>query len=223
MIGTAFFFFASQADRLILGKLISLTLLGIYGIAYQISDLPRAIILSLSNRVLYPFTSKMIHLPMDEFRTRFLRYRRFVLLVGCFLLSILVIWGGLLVMKLYDYRYHEAAWMIPIFALGLWQTILYQTTYPVLLSLGKSKYSAMGNAPYCLAIILGVPLGFHFFGMRGAVTAVAFGDLPFYFVSQIGATRAGIRPFRQDLQMTGAFIFMILAFFYLKRVFLSFM
>ena len=34
MVGTAFFFFASQADRLVLGRLISLTLLGIYGLAY---------------------------------------------------------------------------------------------------------------------------------------------------------------------------------------------
>ena len=222
MIGTAFFFFASQADRLILAKLISLTLLGIYGIAYQISDIPRAIISSLANRVFYPFTSKMIHLPMDEFRKMFLRYRFFVLMAGCCLLSILVIWGDLLVLKLYDYRYHEAAWMIPIFALGLWQTMLYQTTYPVLLSLGKSKYSAMGNGPYCIAILVGVPLAFHFFGMKGAVTAVAAGDFPFYLVNQIGATRAGIRPFRQDLLMTAVFISMLLGFFYLRRLFPSF-
>jgi O-antigen/teichoic acid export membrane protein len=219
MVGTAFYFFASQADRLILGKLVSLTLLGIYGIAYQISDIPRAVISALSNRVLYPFASKMIHLPMDEFRQKFLRYRFFILLAGCFLLSIMVIWGDLLILKLYDYRYHEAAWMIPIFGLGLWQTILYQTTYPVLLSLGKSKYSAMGNAPYCIAIVVGVPLAFHFFGMKGAVAAVAAGDFPFYVVNQIGATRSGIRPFRQDLQMTAAFIFTLLAFFYLRRLF----
>ena len=219
MIGTAFYFFASQADRLILGKLVSLTLLGIYGIAYQISDIPRAVISALSNRVLYPFASKMIHLPMDEFRQKFLRYRFFILLAGCCLLSIMVIWGDLLILKLYDYRYHEAAWMIPIFGLGLWQTILYQTTYPVLLSLGKSKYSAMGNAPYCIAIVVGVPLAFHFFGMKGAVAAVAAGDFPFYVVNQIGATRAGIRPFRQDLQMTALFIFILLAFFYLRRLF----
>ncbi len=222
MVGTAFYFFASQADRLILGKLVSLTMLGIYGIAYQISDIPRAIISALSNKVLFPFTSKMVHLPMDEFRKRYLRYRFYILLAGCSLLSIMVIWGDLLVLKLYDHRYHEAAWMIPIFALGLWQTILCQTIFPVLLSLGKSKYSAMANAPYCIAILIGIPLAFHFFGMKGAVIAVAAGDLPFYLVSQIGATRAGIRPFRQDLQMTAVFICMLAAFFYLNRLFLSF-
>jgi O-antigen/teichoic acid export membrane protein len=222
MIGTAFYFFASQSDRLILGKLVGLTLLGIYGIAYQISDIPRAIISALGNRVLYPFTSKMIYLPRDEFRQRFLRYRFFILLSACSLLSVMVIWGNLLVLKLYDHRYHEAAWMIPIFALGLWHTILCQTTFPVLLSLGKSKYSAMANAPYCLAIVIGVPLAFHFFGMKGAVIAVAAGDFPFYVVNQIGVTRAGIRPFRQDLQMTAVFISMLLALFFINRMFLSF-
>ena len=51
LIGTAFFFFAAQADRLVLGRLISLTLLGIYGLAYQLSDIPRQVISSLGSRV----------------------------------------------------------------------------------------------------------------------------------------------------------------------------
>jgi O-antigen/teichoic acid export membrane protein len=222
MIGTAFFFFGVQADRLILGKLVGFTLLGIYGIAYQISDVPRAVISALGSKVLYPLVSKMMHLPMSEFRQKFLRYRFYILLAGSCLLSLMVTWGDLLVLKLYDHRYHEAAWMIRILALGLWQTILYQTTFPVLLSMGKSKYSAMCNGPYCISMLVGIPLAFHFFGMTGAVIAVAAGDFPFYLINQIGATRAGIRPFRQDLQMTAVFISMLLVLFCLKRLLLSF-
>ena len=68
MIATAFTFFATQSDRLILGRLISLSLLGIYGLAYQLSDVPRAIILALGNRVAYPFIAKIIHQPVDQFK-----------------------------------------------------------------------------------------------------------------------------------------------------------
>jgi hypothetical protein len=49
-------------------------------------------------------------------------------------------------------------------------------------------------------------LGFHFFGMFGAVVAVAAGDLPFYFVSVTGASREGVSTWRQDLQATGIFL-----------------
>jgi O-antigen/teichoic acid export membrane protein len=217
LIGTAFFFFASQADRLILGKLVSFTLLGIYGIAYSISDIPRAIILSLSSRVAYPFISKTIHLPMPEFRSRFLRYRFMALMCGAPLLSVMAVWGHLLIVHLYDPRYRQAAWMIPILALGLWHTLLYQTTMPVLFSLGKPKYNAVGNAAYCAAVLIGIPVAFHFYGMFGAVIAVAAGDLPLYVVTQFGATREGVRPLKQDLQATGVFLGLLLLCFSLRH------
>jgi len=219
MVATAFWFFASQADKLILGRLISLSLLGVYGLAYQLSDIPRAIILALGARVAYPFISKMIHQPRDEFGRQFLRYRRFALLAGAVLLSLMVNWGSLFILRLYDHRYHDAAWMIPLLALGLWHTMLYQTTYPVLLSLGKVKYGAFGNAAYCAAIFMGIPIAFHFFGMLGGVIAVAAGDLPLYVVIQYGVTRQGIRPWRQDLEMTAVFLFTLFVFHYLKRLF----
>ncbi|MDE1175173.1 MAG: oligosaccharide flippase family protein [Edaphobacter sp.] len=206
MIGTAFFFFASQADRLILARLVPFAVLGIYGLAYSLSDIPRAIILALSNRVAYPFVSKMVHMPMPEFRAKFLHYRFFILLVGAGLLSIMVTWGHLIITHLYDKRYQDAAWMIPILALGLWHTLLYQTTAPVLFSLGKPRYNAAGNAAYCVAMLVGLPLAFHFWGLFGAVIAIAAGDLPLYLVIQTGTTREGVRPLRQDLQMTAIFL-----------------
>lgn len=217
MIGTAFFFFAAQADRLILGRLISLSLLGIYGLAYSLADIPRAIILALGSRVAYPFIAKIIHQPMDQFRAQFLRYRFYTLLAGAIMLSIMVNWGDLLIKRLYDHRYHEASWMIPILALGLWQTLLYQTTAPVLFSLDKPKYNAFGNAAYCIWICSSIPVVFHFFGMFGAVIAVAGGDLPLYMVIQFGATREGVRPLRQDLGMTAVFLVTVGILHYLRH------
>lgn len=216
LMATAFTFFATQADRLIFGRLISLTLLGIYGLAAQISDIPRQIISALGNRVAYPFIAKIIHQPLDQFRIQFLRYRRYVLLVGAALISLMVTWGSLLIIHLYDKRYHEAAWMIPILALGLWQTLLYQTTYPVLLSMGKAKYNAFGNAAFCGAICLGLPLAFHFFKMQGAVISVAAADFPLYLAIQFGLMRQGLRLWIQDLEMTSIFIVMLVALRVLK-------
>ena len=219
LIGTAFYFFASQADRLILGKLVSLTMLGIYGLSYQLSDIPRAIIGALATRVAYPFISKLLPLSREEFRTNYLRYRTYILLAGAVLLSLMVTWGHLLIVKLYDRRYHDASWMIPILALGLWHTLLYQTTAPVLFALGKAKYNAYGNAAYCVGIFAGIPLAFHFFGMFGAVIAVAAGDFPLYVVTQFGATREGVRPLAQDAQMTAVFLAILGACLFLRHSF----
>lgn len=219
LIGTAFFFFASQADRLILGRLISLALLGVYGLAYQLSDVPRQIILALGGRVAYPFISKLIHMTMEEFRAKFLHYRFYTLLLGAALLSVMVVWGHLIVLFLYDRRYQDAAWMIPILAVGLWHTLLYQTTAPVLFALGKPRYNAVGNAAYCMTMLVGLPLAFHFWGMTGAVVAIAAGDLPLYLVVQTGATREGVKPLRQDLQLTSIFVSLLAICFFIRHLF----
>lgn len=209
LLSTAFNFFASQSDRLILGKLVSFSLLGIYGIAYSVSDIPRVIISSFSQRVGFPFIAKMVHLPPAEFRAVFLRYRLRAMLLGAFLLCLMVHLGGYLVTRLYDQRYHAASWMVPVLGLGLWHTMMYSTTMPALLTLGKSSYQAVGNAVYCVAIVLSIPIAFHYFGMFGAVVAVAAGDLPMYFVTVIGASREGVSTWRQDLQITAAFLLLL--------------
>jgi len=79
----------------------------------------------------------------------------------------------------------------------------------VLLSLGKSKYNAFGNAIYCFTMMTAIPVAFIKFGLLGAVIAVAAGDFPLYCVFQFGATREGVRPLKQDLQMTLVFIAML--------------
>jgi O-antigen/teichoic acid export membrane protein len=206
VLSTALFFFASQADRLILGRLISFSLLGVYSIAYTVSDIPRAIINAFAQKVGYPFIAKMSHLPIADFRKVFLQYRFRALMAGALMLCMMVYLGGPLVTRMYDRRYHDAGWMVPVLALGLWHTLMYATTMPALLTLGKSKYQAVGSAFYCAMVFTTIPLGFHFFGMFGAVVAVAAGDFPFYVVLLIGASREGVSTWRQDLEATGIFV-----------------
>jgi O-antigen/teichoic acid export membrane protein len=206
LLSTALYFFAAQSDRLILGKLISFSLLGVYSIAYTVSDIPRAVINAFVQKVGYPFITKMSHLSLPEFRRVFLRYRFRALMVGAVMLCGMVYVGGFLVTKLYDRRYHDASWMVPILALGLWHTLMYATTMPALHTLGKSVYQAIGNALYCVTMLLAIPLGFHFWGMLGAVIAVAAGDLPFYFVMAAGASREGVSTWKQDVLATGVFL-----------------
>jgi O-antigen/teichoic acid export membrane protein len=109
--------------------------------------------------------------------------------------------------------------MVPILAVGLWHTLMYQTLGPVLLSLGKSKYGAIGNGVYCFTILAGIPLAFHFFGLLGAIIAVAAGDFPLYLVTVFGATREGVRPLKQDGLLTLGFLSLLACEFALRNRF----
>jgi O-antigen/teichoic acid export membrane protein len=209
LIGTALTFLANQSDRLILGKLVSASMLGIYGIAFTLSDLPRQVILLFSSRVGYPFIAKFASLPRPDYRAVLLKYRWRVLAVGGLLLVMVICTGDQIVTHVYDHRYRDAAWMVAILAVGLWHTMLYNTVSPSILALSKAHYNAAGNFVYCVSLFILIPLGFHFYGMPGAVVAVAFCDLPVYFVVQYSAYKEKVGTILQDTLMTVGFLIVL--------------
>jgi len=203
---TALTFVASQSDRMILGKLVSLQTLGLYGIAFALADIPRQVILSFCTNIVFPFVSKLAHLPRAEFFGLVLKYRRNVLLAASGLLALVVNTGDLFIVHIYDARYHNAAWIVPILAIGLWHTLLYATTNSCLYAVGKPHYIAAGYLCTSVAVLVLVPLTFYRWGLVGAVWTVALSDLPMYFVILYGLAREGMYPFLQDLKMTAVFL-----------------
>lgn len=218
LLGTAFYFLAAQADRLILGKLVSFTTLGIYTIAFTIADIPRQVILQFTDRVGLPFAAKMSHLPRPEFRANCLKYRLYVLIAGGVILSIVVNGGGFFVTHAYNARYHDAKWMVPILALGLWHTLLYATNKEILVALGKTQYNAIGTGIFATAMFIAMPVAFHFFGMMGALISVAAGDLPLYVVLGIGVAREKVNMWKQDALATGIFLVLLAIGFGIKQL-----
>lgn len=212
---TALTFLASQADRLILGTLINATKLGIYGIAYTLADMPRSVVLALSGKVIFPAFSKMANIPREAFRAKILKNRRLLLLALAVGLTFLVSFGDMVVNTLYDERYKDAAWILPILALGIWHTTLYSTMSPALLALGKPVYGTIGYFLQLISISIGLPLGYSLgkvvFGpeqgqMVGAVLAVAVGDLPFYGATMYGLWREKLGCLKQDIWTTAVFL-----------------
>jgi O-antigen/teichoic acid export membrane protein len=223
LIGTALTFLANQSDRLILPKLLpkatALQVLGVYGIAFSLSDLPRQIISMFSSKVGFPFIAKFAHQPRPEFRKVLIKYRMMVLAVGAVLLTFTICVGDVFILHVYKKPYHGAAWMIAIFGLGLWHTLLYSTTSPAIMSLQKSHYNALANLLYLIALLVLLPLGYSYFGIVGAVAAVAVSDLPMYVVNVYASYREGLGMLRQDGLMTLVFIGTLAAGFAIRHAF----
>ena len=202
-------FLASQADRLILGKQLSLEILGIYTIAFTIANIPLSVGKRLSNKVLFPAISQTINLPRSKLRAKILKTRfQFLMGLGLFLTA-LFSFGDLLILNLYDENYAQAAWMLPILIIGIWPRVLTQTISPSLLALGKPFYAACGNfLKFCYMIIL-LPLGISYMGILGAVIVVAFNDLPFYGAISYGLWREKLSCIWQDILATSLLIGLI--------------
>ncbi len=206
VFSTALTFLASQSDRMILGKLVSLRTLGLYGIAFTLSDIPRQVILSFCNNIVFPFVSKLAHLPRAEFFGLVLEHRRHVLMAASAILAVVVTFGDQFMVHIYDSRYHAASWIVPILALGLWHTLLYATTTACLWAVGKPQYVTTGYLFSAIAVLTLTPLAFHEWGLPGFVWTVAFSDVPMYFVNLFGLGRQGMFPAAQDFKATLLFL-----------------
>ena len=201
-ISTAMMFLATQADRLLLGKLFSLTFFGVYGIAVMFAELPKQIINNISERVIFPVISKFAHLPRHELRNNIQKSRRLMLLSLSLLVSIFACFGDILIIMLYDQRYEQAAWILPILAVGIWPLILIATIDRSLYAIGKPNYSAIGNFIKVIYMFVCVPLSFRYFGELGAVLAVAINDIPSYIIVNYGLKKENLLLIKQDLGVT---------------------
>jgi O-antigen/teichoic acid export membrane protein len=201
-LSTAMTFLASQADRLILGRLFPLELLGIYAIAFTLSDLPLSVIQAVGSNVMLPVISQQNHLPRPELRLKILAKRKLLLLGMAVVLTALICFGDFLILGLYDSRYHQAAWMLPILAMGNWPRMLPMTTAPTLIAIGQPLYGAVGNCLKFLYMLVAIPLGFLALGPLGAIVAIALNDLPFYIAISYGLWKEGFSGLMQDLKST---------------------
>src|SRR4028119_1320260 len=205
-LSTALFFLCSQADRLILGKIFTLTMLGIYGIAFALGDMPRQIIIAISGRVIFPSIAMLGELPREELRAKILKNRKLILIPLAVCLAIFVSFGDQLILILYRKEYVAASWMMPILALGIWHTTLHNIMGSCLLAVGRSQYPAMGNLLTFVNLCIGIPLGYHLKGNLGALIAVAVSDIPTYVVITYGLWREKLSCFWQDIQLTALFV-----------------
>lgn len=215
-IATAMHFLANQSDRLILGKVLTLTQLGVYTIAFTLSDMPRQIMSRISGGIIFPIAAKKKDVPRAELREKLLAQRRLLLLGLAVFVAGLSGLGDILIALVYDSRYEDATWMMNLLAIGIWPFVLFDTTRPILLAIGRSGYEALANFIRFTSVSVGILVGFNLFGMVGAIIVLAFSDLPLYIANQYGLWKENLTCYRQDLLMTVVFVICLVSLFALR-------
>lgn len=206
LISTAVTFLAGQTDRLIMGKLFTMEILGIFSIAFGLAEIPKQLVGALSGRVIFPALAQLKDEPRPVFREKLLRNRGKILLLGAAGLAVVGAFGDLVIRLLYDHRYEAATWMFPLLLAGVWVNILNQTIDSSLMAMGRPQYATWGNIAKFLTNAVGIPLAFHFYGLIGALAVIALNDLPYYISIFTGTHRLNVGAGRQDLKFTLLFL-----------------
>jgi O-antigen/teichoic acid export membrane protein len=200
-MSTLLTFVVMQSDRLIFGKLVSMSMLGVYSIATIWATFPTQILGHVFQSVLFPMLSRM-HNEQADVAAAYREARAPWLIAGGWLSACLISGGPALIRFLYDQRAVEAGWIVQILSIGTWFLALEMTNGSALLAQGKAKWVAAGSAAKLCGMVVLIPLGFYLYGFKGAVLGFAASEIFRYFVSLVGAARSSLRGYRQDLLWT---------------------
>lgn len=174
-LATAVMFLASRSDRLILGKMLSLTELGIYSIALIFASISLKVAMRLMNTVLFPILcrqqdniARLVAMCIDA--------RQLVLWIGASGCAVIAILAPVFFDVVYDPRYAQAGHIAQWLTLLIWTSLLEMGLGPVPLALGRSKVLFIGNVIRMSGVGLAL-LGYRFAGLPGFIVGMSIGPL----------------------------------------------
>lgn len=200
-LSTLLTFLVMQSDRLIFGKMIPMSLLGVYSIALMFATLPSIVAGYLGNQIVFPLYSR-IHNAGESLAPVYTRSRWLAMITGGFLLSNLITAGPAMIRVLYDARYEDAGWILQLLACAAWFGVMDATNVPTLLARGKAGWMVAANATKLAAMVGLIPLGFALGGFPGAVIGFVAAEGFRYGVSAWATNASGLKGWTQDLGLS---------------------
>lgn len=198
-------FLVNSADRLILGALVESSVLGVYAIALLLFGAVEQVLVKIVGDVSFPALSEVAREQPAALRSAYYRFHLAVGLPAFFTAGLLVACAEPLVAALYDARYAEAGWMLRILAVAL-VTLPFRVATQCFIVLGEPQQMSAICALRLVALCAAVPLGWHFFGLPGALWAIVlsyFSTLPTTIAFVV---RHRLFDMRQELALLPAFL-----------------
>jgi O-antigen/teichoic acid export membrane protein len=200
-VSSLIFYASTNIDRLYLGKAAPLAVLGVYGIARSIADVPAALAVRLSQFIVFPLVSSARG-SRKELRQQLAPMRMMFLFAAAAALSLAIAVADVVVAILYDQRYEDAGWMLPVLLLGVWGAIVCSVNEAALLGVGRPAFAAIANGIRLACLALALPASFSRFGLAGAVALIALSDLSRYIPILVGQAHESFSFFFQDVAAT---------------------
>jgi O-antigen/teichoic acid export membrane protein len=176
-LSSAFTFLASQGDRAILSTFVSMGTIGIYSVAANLSQVMLNVVSRLSGSVLFPVYASWSRQGPEVLRKELYHVRvktQWWLFLPPAGVAVL---GEPIIHILYDKRYHEAGWMLPLMCIAVLVNSLVITIDPILLATGDSFKHMVATISRGLIMIATMAVGGHLGGIEGLLIGSIVGRL----------------------------------------------
>lgn len=210
-LGSLIYFLAMNFDRLYFANAVSLTLLGIYGIARTFADTITQFFQRIGSLLIFPKVSATAQRGYDLQRA-IRPVRLATLSMAAVGLAFGVAIADIFIYFVYDPRYHAAGLMLAILLFGSWFGILAAIADAMMMGVGKPSGVALSNAAKLAFIVVALIWVLPRYGMNAALLAFVFADAARYAMLAWRKRGVGLSFLRQDAALTLVFILLIILF-----------
>lgn len=199
-------FLSSQSDRILLGRLLGMSTLGVYSIALFLSEAVGAAVSRIVAGVFYPIFSRISHDEPERLREEYYHSRLRLDAAALPALGLLAMLGDFLVHFMWDARYAEAGWMLRVLCLRVAFACIMLPCEVCLVATGESRFGFARSLVKMIAVVVGVPVGFYIGGSEGLVWAVALSEFPAALILWPASARRGL--FRASRELVAVCLFL---------------
>ena len=181
-LSTATYFLSAEAERLVIGKFITLSTLGCFSLALTIASAPSRALQQVAGQVFFPMISRSLRQDSATAARHFLSARyAFTVLSGALGIAFIA-YSHRLVTLLLPKEYEMTAWMLQFLGFRAAFDIFASLTSNLVLACGIPRYSAVANALRLFLMFCGVWFAFARFGLVQAIAVLAFAPVLSYLV-----------------------------------------
>ncbi len=211
LISAVVAFFAMQVDKLMLGKLITETQLGLYGVAIAISNLPVVLMQKICANVLHPWLAEYQRDSGDRMRAQFRTVRGTLLMIALFLVMGVYACSTTFFEVVYDPSYHGAGAIAKMLAVSVWISAVTATVVRVVFVIGDSRVLATSSLVKFVATGIVSLFCFLQWGLPGFIAGLVIGNVLGYFVLLYSLRSHQLGCLWQDVRYSALFLVMALA------------
>lgn len=195
-------FIAGQADKIVLGRLVPLEVLGIYWVAYIWAEIPVQLFKRISQSVFFPTVSQAVRRDGQDAKAQIEKTREILVHLSWPCIAGMMVGMPNLIKLLYPETFEPAGIISSILLFGVWLTILESCYGSILLAHGNSRSIALGTGASAALFLIAVVPSFHAAGVYGVAASFAFSKLGTLFACARGAAKLKLLRLRQDISAT---------------------
>lgn len=184
MVENIFSFFTSNIDYILIGKLIGSSALGVYTLAFILTDTFRKQFLNILSKVLYPAYSSIQH-DIQQLKKYFLTVIRINGLVLFPIMTTFVVLAEPIILVGFGEEWRNTVFPLRMLALAVIVHVLGGTVATIMRSIGRADLIMKLNIFTTIFITVpAISLGAVFYGINGVAVGVLVNKVLSYLVSQ---------------------------------------